>query len=361
MRTRKEKKDAGDHMRGIVAFVAVLALLVSACGTGATEAEGRIVVAHWGGPAGEAREAVSLPGFTEDSGVAAVSLGGPIDYGKIKIMVDSGRAPDWDLATTALSAFFTLGPDYFEPVPYDENRDAWDGVINTHEYASPEHVNCEALLYRTDAYPEGGPTSWEDFWNVEDFPGVRALGADGGVPWFTLETALLGAGVPADELYPIDFEKALASLTTLRDTGDLLIWTSRAEATEMLATNQAQMVRTAVESAWDLVQSGEISVNWTNAICWTESIHILKGAANVDGAVAYLEYVVSPENQAAYAMAAHVGPVNPDAYEFIPEELHDLLPVPPEALDTVIWQDYQWYGDNYDNMVEEFDKWRLEA
>ena len=106
MRTRKEKKDAGDHMRGIVAFVAVLALLVSACGTGATEAEGRIVVAHWGGPAGEAREAVSLPGFTEDSGVAAVSLGGPIDYGKIKIMVDSGRAPDWDLATTALSAFF---------------------------------------------------------------------------------------------------------------------------------------------------------------------------------------------------------------------------------------------------------------
>jgi len=51
--------------------------------------------------------------------------------------------------------------------------------------------------------------SWVDFWNVEKFPGRRALRRD--VLW-TIEAAVKADGVKDSESYPIDVERSFRNL-----------------------------------------------------------------------------------------------------------------------------------------------------
>src|SRR5258705_369542 len=57
------------------------------------------------------------------------------------------------------------------------------------------------LCYRRDKFPNGGPQSWADFWDVKKFPGTRSLYNN--APR-TLAFALLADGVAPDKLYPMD-------------------------------------------------------------------------------------------------------------------------------------------------------------
>lgn len=326
----------------------------------AAAGSGEFVVANWGGETGAARDAIAHPRFEELTGLEAVDVGGSVDYGKIRVMVDAGR-PEWDVAITALSAYFTLGEEYFEPIDYARNEELWENVINTHEYGAPDHIGCEAIVYRTEEFDEGqAPSSWEDFWDTENFPGRRALGADGGVPWFTLENAIMATGASPSEVYPIDMDLAFEKMSELRSTGQLEIWDSYAEGAQMLATGQVSIARMHIPTIWDLVIDGTVTVNWPEAICWTEMVHIIKGA-DMEAAMDYVEVIADPEIQAEMVQQSHAGPVNRDALELVPEDIRDLLPVPEQYLEQVVWQDYEWYGANYEDMAERWNTWQLEG
>lgn len=52
-----------------------------------------------------------------------------------------------------------------------------------------------------------------------------------------LEAALLADGVPMDELYPLDLDRAFAKLDTIKD--DIVWWTKGAEPSQMLSTGEA--------------------------------------------------------------------------------------------------------------------------
>ena len=47
---------------------------------------------------------------------------------------------------------------------------SWSMTIGS---ASP--TTSVVLIYRTDVFGDKGPKTWADFWNVEKFPGRRAL------------------------------------------------------------------------------------------------------------------------------------------------------------------------------------------
>ena len=321
------------------------------------EAQQQLVISHWGGETGDARQEVFFDPFEEETGIEIVNVAGAMDYGKIKAMVDAGQA-QWDIANTAVSAFFTLGSDYYETIDY-ESDPVFEPLINKHPYAGPELVACEAIVYQTDIWEDGqGPQSWADFWDTEKFPGKRALGADGGVPWFTLEGALLATGVSRSDVYPVDYEKAFAALDELQATGDLMIWESYAEGAQMLANKDVAMARMNVSPIWDMLTAGNLAVTFNEAICWTESLHVVKGG-NYDAAMKYLAFVADPKRQAEFAEKAKVGPINPEAFQFIPENLATLLPGNPGQAGQVFEQDYEWYGNNYETLAEEWTKWRL--
>ena len=57
------------------------------------------------------------------------------------------------------------------------------------------------------------PLSWADFWNVKDFPGKRALPDYAS---YALPLALLADGVKPENLYPLDVDRAFASLQKIK-------------------------------------------------------------------------------------------------------------------------------------------------
>jgi hypothetical protein len=69
------------------------------------------------------------------------------------------------------------------------------------------------LVYRKDKFPNGGPQSWADFWDVKRFPGPRCLFDRS----FTcLAFALLADGVPIDKLYPMDLDRAFRKMSEIK-------------------------------------------------------------------------------------------------------------------------------------------------
>ena len=57
------------------------------------------------------------------------------------------------------------------------------------------------FAYRTDVFPTDPPKSWADFWNVEKYPGKRALRAN--KVQGSLEFALIADGVPPADVYKV--------------------------------------------------------------------------------------------------------------------------------------------------------------
>ena len=72
--------------------------------------------------------------------------------------------------------------------------------------------------------------------DVEAFPGKRALPD---YPSFILPMALLGDGVPVDELYPLDLDRAFASLEKIKDSVAVW-WQAGAQPPQLLQDNEVQ-------------------------------------------------------------------------------------------------------------------------
>ena len=82
------------------------------------------------------------------------------------------------------------------------------------DYRIANMIYSMALAYNTEATGGVAPTGWADFFDLEKFPGKRGVMdySVGGI----FEIALLADGVPPDQLYPLDLDRAIASSTPSR-------------------------------------------------------------------------------------------------------------------------------------------------
>jgi putative spermidine/putrescine transport system substrate-binding protein len=126
----------------------------------------------------------------------------------------------------------------------------------------------------------------------------------------------------------------------------------------MLASGQVVMARLVPNAVWELLESGDVAMSWENAIAWNETNHILKGTENYDLAMDYVEFLVDPQRQADMSLVSHNGPVNEGALDLLDPEVAANLPIPPDSIDTALFQDYAWYGKNYDSMVNAWTEWQ---
>ncbi|MDG2405870.1 MAG: ABC transporter substrate-binding protein, partial [Paracoccaceae bacterium] len=68
------------------------------------------------------------------------------------------------------------------------------------DYCAGADIFSVVAAWNTDTYGDNGPRSWADFYDVEKFPGSRAMR---GKVDAQLETALLADGVPMAKIYNV--------------------------------------------------------------------------------------------------------------------------------------------------------------
>jgi putative spermidine/putrescine transport system substrate-binding protein len=161
------------------------------------------------------------------------------------------------------------------PVGVLQDGQSDDYVINITPYV-------EAILYDATIWPATGkhPTKATDFFDTQNFPGKRCLHRNPQTSTI-LELALLADGVKKSELYPLDIERALKKLNTVRSVTTVVATTG--QALQALLSGQCAMYNTTQGAGGNLAKQNpdkKIAMGYGDSIVLAAEIGIPKGAPN---------------------------------------------------------------------------------
>ncbi len=322
--------------------------------------ERELVVVSFGGAYQEAqREAFFGPFAREyDVTIREQSWSGSGELARLKDMVESGNVV-WDVVTVeAYQVLSGAEQGLYEMVDYSKLPKDELLPEAIHDYGVATSFFSTVLAYKADAYTSGmHPVGWAEFWDVAKYPGPRALRRD---PVGNLEFALLAAGVPKDNLYPLDVDKAFRSLDRIRD--HVAVWWDTGEQpAELLGSGEVVLA-----SAWNgriynaAVAGKPVALDWEGGIVNSDWWVIPRGAKNKDIAQEFIAFASSAEAQAQLPRYIPYGPVNTKAIERIPPEILADLPTAPVNLAKQVVIDIQWWHKNQPAVLERWNGWLLE-
>ncbi len=317
------------------------------------------------------RQAYFMP-FTEQFGIEVIEDTPTPNTAKWVAAAETGNI-DWDVTTLSISqATALLETDSLEELDLSviDNRDLLDPIKNLSPYMGGGDVTWSIVMaYNTDVYPgDSGPKSWADFYDLEKFPGRRALRhavAWGGHIQFTRlarEPDLLNspegkqaANTPRREQMEEDFQ--WFADWTEEAGSDIIYWSSGSQCPEMLISGEVEMCSAYNGRIFDAAKEGA-----PIRVCW-ECGHLinLSGYALPNGmkelyperyelANLYMAWISFPEINSQLSKYISYGPVNRkaipllDAPEF--DEVRDHLPTSGANAPYGIVLDEVYLGEN---------------
>ncbi|MCC6469896.1 MAG: polyamine ABC transporter substrate-binding protein [Alphaproteobacteria bacterium] len=336
---------------GTVAAGAVLGPLLL---TERTIAQSRTVYVNtWGGSWTAAEEAAFFKPFTDATGIRVRTVA-PVSYAKLKAQVQSGTY-EWDITAINQSDWLRAEREGFvEPID-------WTVVQKDKLFPDAVFANGIAycalgtnLCYRKDKFPNGGPKSWADFWDVKKFPGNRSLYNN--APRSVLY-ALLADGVPHDKVYPLDVDRAFKKLDQIKPHIKVW-WTQGNQSQQLIRDGEIDMMAIWNARASELAEQGvPVELVWNGAHVGITMWGVAKGAPNRKLAWEFIQFAVQAKPQAEFCNRLFYGPTNPKAYEFVKPEIAKQMPTWPENAKQTIVANVEWEAANSASLQERFTQW----
>ena len=350
-------------MIGIISLVLLLNLVgcsdsntsSTASTNSSTKLSKELVVVDWGGNYTDVSKKSRYAPFEKKYNVT-IKLVSPTDYGKFKAMEQSGNI-EWDVVNVdADFAIRGAKDNLFEKLDY--NTIKTDGVDKKFifDYGICSETFAVAISYNTNTFTKDNhPTTWSDVWDTKKFPGSRSFQkyAEG-----TLEAALLADGVNPDKLFPLDIDKAFASLDKIKPSVKSW-WTAGAQAPQLLASAELSTA-----AAW----SGRVlaakklgspeDVEYNQALIYADAWVVAKGAPNKDLAMKFIDYCTTPETQAEFSKLVDYAPTNSKALPLLSDEIKTRLGQSTNSAKQIV-ADINWWADNFNSVDERFQKWLL--
>lgn len=316
-----------------------------------------LTVADPGGPYGPGfRKAFYAP-FEQATGIKIINVAREAEpTAQFKSIVET-KSYTWDVCTLTLSARDILAKQgLLEPIGL-ELKDV-PGLMP--EAITPlwmgTDVYSTVFAYRKDKFAGTAPKSWSDFWNVEKFPGRRSLRKN---PIDTLEQALLADGVPLDQLYPLDIERAFKSLDRIKPH-IAVWWTGGAQSTQLIQSGEVDIISLWSARAQAAIDGGvPVEIVWNQGLYSIEGWGVPKGCPAADAARQFIKFCAGAVQQAAFTEILSYGPTNLDAYKSIPAERAKSLPTSEANLKLMTLAREDWWSANRTAMNDRFNAWLL--
>lgn len=333
---------------------AAVALLVGCAGGGGGSDSGTstepVVVASWGGYFDDALQEAYFDDFTAETGIEVVIA--PNDWARFTAMSEA-KSSEWNSLDVggALTTEW-IEKDFVAELPADVPRsDLLDPAIADHMAGG--YFNSFVIVYRKDAFPEP-VMNWADVWDTERFPGKRAIV---GLHEGFAEIALMADGVPADELFPLDFDRAFAKLGELKP--ELLITEGYAELRQAVDTGQVDIAIMPSGSAAQsvLASDGALEISWEQNVISEGGFPMSGYGPNQEGFEQLLAYMQDPERQAEFTNLSYYGSASSEAAEFIDPELLPFVTTYEPNIEQGVRPDYEWLAANTDEYVDRFSEW----
>lgn len=325
---------------------------------GSLAADRRIVVRDPGGPYSAAFAEAFYQPFKAATGIEIVPVVAQSDpTAMVKGMVDAKNYA-WDMVLLNRQSQEVL-TDPSTGVFLDEVRVKAPEIPEKYnsQYMIATLVLQTVLAVRTDKFKDRPmPASWADFWDIQKFPGRRALRR---APQDTLEEAFLGGGGAPGSLYPLDAKAAFANLDRIKKSVNVW-WTGGAQTSQLLKSGEVDMCPTWNARAQAAVDEGApVKIIWNQGLWSTEGFCILKGTPKADLCREFIKFTCDAKRQAIYTKGLSYGPSNPDAYKFIDPVRAKSLPTHPDNIAKAVQIDAKYWGKNKDKLTETFNTWLL--
>ena len=343
---RKYRRGEVDR-RTLLAGFAALGVGSLAGGKAQAQATRRLVMVNWGGIANQgfgnfygAPFAAANPGWTVEQDSTGPSAG------RIRSMVESGRVT-WDLCDSSASSSNLLGrQNLVTKIDYNiVKKEDTLPVGFALEYGAAPYSFSSVLCYDSAKFPQGGPTSWADFYDLRKFPGTRLMRRDAIA---TLDAAQMALGKDPANLYPLDIRATIRKAAELRRNA--VFWNSGSESEQFMRTGEAVMgqVWHTRATVLEAETNGRIKFIWPQALLQAGIFVIPRGNPGGEGAQRLLaSMLANPEPQVGLLTLLGNGPTNPRAAAMVPPELRRKNPTDPENARVQVVLDGNWWGQNY--------------
>ncbi|MGE4250274.1 MAG: ABC transporter substrate-binding protein [Parvibaculaceae bacterium] len=331
---------------------------MAAIGAGAALAQSTtIVVNSSGGAIDEAYKACFWDDFERETGIKVQSVGNASQtLAGLKAQVGSGNV-EWDLTEIYDTEFgIALANNLLDKLDLGKlPTGSWEKEWYN-DYGVWELPYGTVLVYSTEKWPNGGPQpeSVTDLWNVEQFPGPRAIQNN---PYDNLEYAMQKAGKAP---YPIDYDTAFAELDKLKPHVGVY-WTTGAQSTQLMQTGQVDMATMWNGRAFSLLQQNlPVNIVWKGASLHVSYWSVPKGAPHYDAAMKLLAYMYDPANaekDACFAKKIGYAIPNKRLAEVLDAKTLSALPTSPENLKVQHPVDAEWWTKNLDEATRRWQEW----
>lgn len=317
-----------------------------------------LTIAAWGGDYQDAQEEAFFDPFAHDTGVRIQIK--RADLGELRSQVED-ESVAWDVVIVPMEDVLSLAHgNYLEPIDYQVVDRS---VLFADEIALQYGVGA-AFFSTLMVYPAGStnaPIDWSDFWDVpalapDEKPEGLAARSLRRSPVGTLEFALLADGVMPDALYPLDVERAFASLDRIRDHV-IVWWQEGKESIQLVASGEAGMASAWYARIWQLNLVDTVSVQWFGGMLSTDSWIVPRGAPNTDIAMDFINYATRAVPSANFARLVPYGPVNKDAFNLIRADRVEVLPSAAANKAVQFVQNWNYWADNREALTERFEDW----
>jgi putative spermidine/putrescine transport system substrate-binding protein len=317
--------------------------------------EGRkVVFTGWGGAYQDAEKVGYCEPFARKTG-ATVLQDGPTDYAKLRTMVQNGN-PTWDVVDVQ---------DFFASMAGKEGilEKIDTSVVDISridpKFVDPYGVGCMVFSfnvgYSTTAFPNRAPRTWADYFDLKTFPGPRSV-RDMVQPM--LEVALLGDGVAPSALYPLDVDRAFRKLDTIR--ADSIFWQTNSQSQQQLVDGSAVMGMINNGRAYDVIKKGaKLAISWEQNLQAGDFLVVPKGSKNRDVAMALINEMTLPENQAKVANLMAYSPTNLSSFKFIDADMRPWMSTSPENNSKGILVNKDYWRENLERLTERWNSWKL--
>jgi putative spermidine/putrescine transport system substrate-binding protein len=375
--------------RRLVASTGVLALVIAACTGGASTAPSEEPSAAPSAAASAAPSADASAGLAEvctspprADGVTLtfVSFGGAYQQAQrdgwltpyaaltgvtwqesedssnaaIKTQVESGQVA-WDIVDVGNDFGLDAHADLLEPLDYSliPQAEILPGFATT--YRVGDITYGVVLAYNTEKTGGQVPAGWADYFDTAKIPGKRGTWdySEGGI----FETALLADGVAPADLYPLDLDRAIAKLNTIKD--DIVFWGTGAESQELIGSGEVAMTLMWNGRAWSAKNTDQkpVEIQWNQQIVTADYLVIPKGSPNKDAAMNFIAWATCSNNNAAPSQYIPYGPTNTKSTPN-PAMVPDLSV--SNADENSAYFDDAWLVDNFATVDAAYQNWKTQ-
>ena len=332
-----------------------------------------LTVVSWGGSYARACVKGYHERFTAETGIA-INLE---DYNgglaQIRAQVEVGNVY-WDVVDLEIPDM-VRGCDegLLELVEIDSLAAGADGTPAAEDFVEGTLTDCgpATIFYSTvyaynDKHIEGEkPATMADFFDLGKFPGRRGMRRS---PLVNLEFALIGDGVPLDEVYatldtPEGVDRAFRKLGTIKE--HIVWWEAGAQPPQMLADGEVVMSTAYNGRIFNaqILEDQPFVIVWDGQLLETAGLAIVAGTPRLEAARRFVHFASTARAIADVGRYIAYSPARNSAMALISThaekgvDMNPHMPTSEQNAKRALHNNWEWWSDHGDEMNERFSTW----